>query len=99
MQAKCRWMAPDSDDIGASSMYSESDSEMDSSWKLAIKCRRRARLPTSTCKVELRVQTERDRRRLHGKLRMHFGGGRLPQLIEGFLNSLPPTTGFGACIM
>ena len=35
----------------------------------------------STCKVELRVRTERDR--LRGKLRMRFGGGRLPQLIQG----------------
>jgi hypothetical protein len=37
---------------------------------------------TCTGKVELRVQTEHDR--LRGKLRMRFGGGRLPQLIEMF---------------
>ena len=92
MHAKRRWMAPDSDDIGASSMYWES--EMDSSWKLATKCRRRAKMPStaaSTCKVELRVRTERDR--LRGKLRMEAA---TPNYV---LNLRPPMTGFGVYIM
>ena len=46
----------------------------------------------STCKVELRVRTERDR--LRGKLRMRFGGGRLPQLIQGYSKSAATNDGF-----
>jgi len=50
--------------------------------------------PASTCKVpvELRVRTERDR--LRGKLRMRFGGGRLPQLIKGCSKSAATNDGF-----
>lgn len=45
----------------------------------------------STCKVELRVRTERDR--LRGKLRMEAASP------NNVLNLQPPTTGFGVYIM